>query len=247
MSHGGVRITTKGTAVLRGEKVFVVAEARRETVAAETAHDEMLFARLRALRRELADAAHLPPYVVFSDRSLIEMATHYPQSPESFLTIHGVGSRKLAAYGEPFLAAIRAHCAERGLQERPKTAASPAGREKVAAGSRAEEVGRLFAAGHSLAEIQALFNVTRGTVVQHLGRCVWSGQHFAPERVRELSALTPADQARVLAAFAAHGTERLKPVFEALGETIPYDELHVMRMVALCLGSTTSAAQSGER
>ena len=133
--------------------MFVIAVARRETVDAETAHDEMLFARLPPSRRELADAADLPPYVVFSDRSLIEMATHYPQSPESFLTIHGVGgSRKLAAYGEPFLAAIRAHCAERGLPERPKTAASPAGREKVAAGSRAEEVGRLLAAGHSLAE-----------------------------------------------------------------------------------------------
>ena len=50
-------------------------------------------------------------------------------------------------------------------------------------------------------------------------------------RIRELSALTPEDQARVLAEFATHGTERLKPVFEALGKTIPYEELHIMRMV----------------
>jgi ATP-dependent DNA helicase RecQ len=81
--------------------------------------------------------------------------------------------------------------------------------------------------------------------VQHLGRCVWAGQRFAPERIRELSALTPEDQARVLASFAAHGTERLKPVFEALGETISYDELHIMRMVALCLRDTASAARFG--
>jgi hypothetical protein len=57
--------------------------------------------------------------------------------------------------------------------------------------------------------------------------------------------LTEGDQARVLAAFATQGTERLKPVFEALGEMIPYDELHVMRMVALCLGSVTTTIQSG--
>jgi len=48
----------------------------------------------------------------------------------------------------------------------------------------------------------------------------------------------------VLAQFAAHGTERLKPVFEALGEPISYDELHIMQMVALCLGEVTSIAQS---
>ena len=48
----------------------------------------------------------------------------------------------------------------------------------------------------------------------------------------------------MLTEFATHGTERLKPIFEALGEAIPYDELHIMRMVALCLGDVTSTAQS---
>ena len=89
-----------------------------------------------------------------------------------------------------------------------------------------------------------MFGVTRGTVVQHLGRCVLAGQRFAPERIRELSALIPEDQARVLAEFTTHGAERLKPVFEALEETIPYDELHIMRMLALCLGDVTAIAHS---
>ena len=91
-----------------------------------------------------------------------------------------------------------------------------------------------------------MFGVARGTVVQHLSRCAWAGQRFAPERIRALSALTPEDQVRVLAEFATYGTERLKPVFEALGEAIPYDELHVMRMVALCLESVTSTGHSTE-
>ena len=91
-----------------------------------------------------------------------------------------------------------------------------------------------------------MFGVTRGTVVQHLGRCVWAGQRFAPERIRELSALPPEDQARVLAAFTEHGTGRLRPVFEALEEAILYDELHVMRMLALCLGDVTSSGHSTE-
>jgi len=246
MSHGGVSVTAKGAAVLHGEQVLVATEMRREVAVIEAAHDEKLFARLRALRRELAEGANLPPYLIFSDRSLTEMATCFPQSEASFLAIHGVGRHKLVQYGEGFLAAIRAYCAEHGLTERPKTAAPAAhAREPIVPKSRTEEVGRRFAAGHNVAEIQAMFGVTRGTVIQHLSRCVWAGQRFAPERIRELSALTLEDQARVLAEFTMHGTERLKPVFEALGETVPYDELHVMRMVTLCLGDTTSAACSG--
>ena len=204
-----------------------------------------LFDRLRGLRRELADAVDLPPYVMFSDRSPPRWRPTSPNPRRASLAIDGVGRHKLAQYGERFLAVIRAYCAKHGSVERPKTAA-PAGsaREPIVPKSRTEEVGRLFAAGHTVAEMGALFGVTRGTVVQHLGRCVWSGQRFAPERIRELSALPPEDQARVLAAFAEHGTERLKPVFEALEETIPYDELHVMRMVSLCLESVTSAGHS---
>ena len=65
--------------------------------------------------------------MVFSDRSLTEMATYFPQSEAGFLAIHGVGRRKLAEYGERFLAAIRTYCAEHGLRERTQagTASSP--------------------------------------------------------------------------------------------------------------------------
>ncbi len=236
MGHGGLRITAKGQAALDGEKVFVVPEAPRLTAGTGTgtAYDQALFARLRALRRELAEAADLPPYVVFSDRSLAEMATYLPQSPPSLLAIHGVGQRKLAQYGEPFLAALRAYCAEHNLAERPRPADAPAPSE-TGRRRRFEEVGALFAAGRSVPEIQAVYGVTWGTIVQHLGRCVWAGQRFPAERLRELSALGEADQARVLAAFAEHGTSQLRPVFEALGEAVTWDELHVMRMVYLCL------------
>jgi ATP-dependent DNA helicase RecQ len=174
------------------------------------------------------------------------MATCFPQSDASFLAIHGVGRHKLAQYGERFLAVIRAYCAERGLVERSKTVTPTANaHEAVISGSRTEEVGRLFAAGHSVAQIGTMFGVTRGTVVQHLSRCIWAGQRFAPERISELSALNQEEQARVLAEFAALGTERLRPIFETLGETIPYDELHIMRMLALCLEDAPSAAHPG--
>ncbi len=238
MEHGSLRLTPKGERVLKGERVFVAVEAPSPAAAApETTYDGELFERLRALRRELADAADLPPYVIFSDRSLAEMATYFPQSPASFLAIHGVGGRKLAQHGDRFLAEIRAYCVAKGLSERTRQPDAPGSGRRP--GGSAQEIGELFAAGHSVEALQDLFTVTRGTIVQHLGRCVWAGQRFAPERIREISTLTPEDQARVLAEIATRGPERLKPIFEALGEAIPYEELHIMRMLALCLTRTS--------
>ncbi len=127
MEHGGLRLTGAGRAALGGGRVTIAAGLLRgaATVAPAAAAPECdgeLFERLRTLRRELANAADLPPYIIFSDRSLAEMAACLPQSSQSLLAIHGVGQRKLEAYGERFIELIRAYCAERGLAERPRQA-----------------------------------------------------------------------------------------------------------------------------
>jgi ATP-dependent DNA helicase RecQ len=66
-----------------------------------------LFERLRALRKRLADQHQVPAFVVFNDRSLLDMAMRKPRTPEEFLDMHGVGQKKLEEYGELFLAEIR--------------------------------------------------------------------------------------------------------------------------------------------
>ena len=62
---------------------------------------------LRRLRRQLAEARGVPPYVVFSDRTLQEMATRFPDTPETLRTIAGVGDVKLAQYGAEFVTAVQ--------------------------------------------------------------------------------------------------------------------------------------------
>lgn len=69
--------------------------------------DEGLFQKLRQLRKELADAASVPPYVVFGDVSLRGMAAELPTNDSVFLAISGVGQRKLSDYGEAFMEVIR--------------------------------------------------------------------------------------------------------------------------------------------
>ena len=86
--------------------------------ASATEYDETLFAELRALRKALADARNLPPYVVFSDESLRHMAAALPQSLDGFSRVPGVGETKLRQYGPRFVETIRAHCEANGLRDR---------------------------------------------------------------------------------------------------------------------------------
>ncbi|MBL8839930.1 MAG: DNA helicase RecQ [Planctomycetes bacterium] len=71
--------------------------------------DDALFEALRKLRRELAHARGVPPYVIFNDRTLAELAARKPTTPEQFRACKGVGDKKAADLGPAFLAAIRSH------------------------------------------------------------------------------------------------------------------------------------------
>ncbi len=86
---------------------------RKKERAAAIECDRELFERLRGLRKRLADARGVPPYVIFSDVSLRQMAGFFPQSPEQFLEINGVGEKKLRDYGRVFLAEIAEHLASK--------------------------------------------------------------------------------------------------------------------------------------
>jgi ATP-dependent DNA helicase RecQ len=99
--------------VLRGERKVAITEPRkvkRSRKAAEdsTPHDEDLFDKLRALRKRLADEAGVPPYVIFHDSTLREIAASKPNSLDAFSALPGVGQRKLERYGVAFLELIAA-------------------------------------------------------------------------------------------------------------------------------------------
>ena len=111
--HGGLRMTEAARPVLRGEASVIlradVMEARapvREAKAMVAEEDAGLLAALKALRRQLAEDAGVPAYVVFADRTLIEMAERRPQSLDAMMGITGVGAKKLESYGRAFLSVI---------------------------------------------------------------------------------------------------------------------------------------------
>ncbi|WP_052140846.1 DNA helicase RecQ [Pseudoalteromonas piratica] len=110
-----LRLTEAARPVLKGEFQLQLAEPRLEVKhvykdkLARFNYDKQLFAKLRGLRKELADAEDVPPYVVFSDATLAEMAQLMPTNDAEFLKVSGVGFTKLNKYGAYFMNAIRNH------------------------------------------------------------------------------------------------------------------------------------------
>jgi ATP-dependent DNA helicase RecQ len=110
------KITNEGWKLLRNERSFQMLKqtlskqslikAEKQRAAAVDSYSPELFQILRKLRTAIASAENVPPYIVFSDRTLQEMARDFPQSPDALLEINGVGQRKLENYGDQFLEAI---------------------------------------------------------------------------------------------------------------------------------------------
>ncbi|GAB7025641.1 DNA helicase RecQ [Geotalea toluenoxydans] len=118
-SYSVLKLTPAARVLLRGEERLVLARPRHKTASAkkaprskgEVSCDDALFQTLRALRKRLADEAGVPPFVVFSDATLTEMAAMRPVDAEGLLSVSGVGIHKLGRYGEEFLTALREYTA----------------------------------------------------------------------------------------------------------------------------------------
>ncbi|MFA0689433.1 ATP-dependent DNA helicase RecQ [Vibrio splendidus] len=117
-----LQLTEKARPLLRGEMSLELAVPRLDTAVRNAKSDKLssknydkkLFAKLRKLRKSIADEDGLPPYVVFSDATLIDMAEILPTSYGEMLAVNGVGQRKLDKYADPFLDLIQEHITTHG-------------------------------------------------------------------------------------------------------------------------------------
>lgn len=117
-----LQLTEEARPLLRGEMSLELAVPRLDTATRSVKadklsnrhYDKKLFAKLRKLRKSIADADGLPPYVVFSDATLIDMAEMLPTSYGEMLAVNGVGQRKLEKYADHFLDLIQEHITTHG-------------------------------------------------------------------------------------------------------------------------------------
>jgi len=231
--HGSLRVTPAGKAVLQGGEVLGKPPGLIARAAAGKApeHDAALFERLRTLRARLAGERSLPPYVIFQDRSLIEMATYFPHTPDELGKIYGVGQRKVLEYGPHFLPIIQTYCQENQIKPVSRTTNKPAKRQSISYQQRANFAWEQFQDGKSLADIAAELGSTQRTVLTYLRKAFETGKPLREDGLKEAGQLSPLDEQRVQAAFEELGDAYLKPVFEALNGCVDYDQLQLWRLI----------------
>ena len=198
-------------------------------------YDSSLFEKLRGLRLRLAGERGVPPYVVFGDATLQQMARYYPQTDETFLRISGVGEAKRNQFGAAFLTVIRDHARQHGHEDLLEgrvggslnSARGSRGRSGNSAtiGDSARETRGLLFQKLPLDEIAQRRGFVLSTIVGHVVRLIESGD------VSPAEYLVPTGDwlDRIREAFRVHGYYELRPVREALDYEYTYDELQIAR------------------
>ncbi|HYO25869.1 MAG TPA: DNA helicase RecQ [Lacipirellulaceae bacterium] len=257
--YNTLSLTDAGRGVLRGEGAPQLLEpAKRERRTrlrggADGAEDPWegvdrdLFEQLRALRTRLAAERGVPPYVVFGDAALRDMARRRPSSPDTFLQVRGVGQRKCDEYGAPFLECILRYCTAGALPM--DLEATPDSSGPGADGSDAASRDLADAPGTSLSALAAFEHFRRGAsiedVMQQLGRARSTVTGYLGEYLRHEQVTSPEPwldrdtSARIEAAIEEVGSYRLKPIFEKLEGQVPYDAIRIM---AACLANRNAAS-----
>jgi len=195
LTPAGLHALRKRTPITLTKQIDIAEKPARSRAGAIEC-DEVLFERLRALRRRLADQRGVPAYIIFSDVSLREMARHYPTNSNEFRRIAGVGDQKLEDFGEPFLAEIKNFLV---ANQRRKFAdhvnrLSGAQRPSRLNDSQAETL-RRFQAGESVEQIARARGFVRSTIYGHLLAAIECGKLptarerlFAPAQGKEIAA-----------------------------------------------------------
>ncbi|MEH1913018.1 DNA helicase RecQ [Nostoc sp.] len=182
---------------------------------------EILLQKLRSLRKELADEQSVPPYVIFHDSTLKLMVQVQPQNLADFAKLSGVGSHKLAQYGEKFITEIRAYRQEKGLQNKSDTSVSSA---KSSSSYTELQTLQLHQQGLNIAQIAQKRNLSPATVSTHLEKLIDKNQPV------DLNQLVPLEhQQKIWQVLEVLGDISLTPIKEQLGESYTFDEIRLVR------------------
>ncbi|MFK7907116.1 MAG: DNA helicase RecQ [Chitinophagales bacterium] len=216
--HNSLKLSPKANDVLfKKEKVFLVKAESQATATpiktkskSEMASDA-LFERLRKLRKVLADEQQVPPYVVFNDETLKQMASKRPTTREAMLEVSGVGLRKMAFYGDDFMNEIISFMVTDG--------------QKLKGGTLILTY-HLFQQGKTPEAIAKERDMSTVTIYNHLIKLYKKDYKIDLRRLisqAELDEITKVAQSLQSQNEEGH----LKPVFEALGEKYHYDKIRI--------------------
>lgn len=221
-------LTEKSAAVLRGEaRVSLTESVETKEIEVEVSrYEKELFERLKALRLETARQENVPPYLIFSDATLLELATYFPTTLAELARISGFGEVKMARYGDRFLRLIVHYVEASGITSRmyeKPTVLSRRSKKEYANDTKRETLA-LFKKGKTIPEIAHTRGLSISTIEKHLAFFVRTREVF-------LEDLVPTEKiALIQKAIREHGTLSIAALKSALDGRASYGEI---RMVAV--------------
>jgi ATP-dependent DNA helicase RecQ len=266
-----LQVPPEGRRVLKGELTPQLlkpadrkkreAREQKAALASWEGVDRGLFEELRALRRRKADEKGLPPFIVFGDATLRDMARRRPSTPESLLMVHGIGERKSAQYGADFLKLIADYCQRSNLATdvgvptapretrsaaEPRSGAGPRlvvepqlaveRKPALAAVSGAKKQAfDLFAQGATPDAVAKATERSRSTVVGYLREYIEREGIIDPGQWLDRGTFK-----QICLAADEPGIEKLKPIFEALEGKVSYDDIGI---ALACLRNQAAQAE----
>lgn len=191
--------------------------------------DRQLFEVLRNLRRIVAEGHGVAPFIVFADTTLRDLARRRPTTLVAFRQAHGVGDKKTNDFGAVFTDAIREYCRQHGVSsdlgaDTPSPVPpKPLMKPLVSTTSNTKQSAfDLFRQGKSIEDVATTTARSSATVIEYLAEFITETQQCDPapwvsesvfQKVRETAATV--------------GVERMKPIFDALNETVPYPQIRI--------------------
>ncbi len=221
-----LKLNEKSWEIMKRQRTVEIAiEAPREVqgrVRSLAVEVEGLFSILRSLRKQIADEQFVPPYVVFADRSLRDMAEKRPQTLTEFEEVYGVGSNKRDKYGKVFLEAIRTFCKEQGL---PTSPVSPDVVNLANSPSYSQmQTWELYRKGLTVQAIANARGMSLNTISGHLVELMDMGREV------DINLLVESEsQQAIVNAIEVIGDERLRAIYEFLQERYTFDEIKFVR------------------
>ena len=225
-SHGALKLTERCRPILRGETRLSL--RKDEPLSTKAIHltgrttlsdegNNTLWIALKMLRKELAEAQGVPPYVIFHDSVLMEMVERSPKSLLELRHLSGVGDKKLERYGESFLTLLRSY------SQKP--------RAKPSLSTTAEETLNLFRQGMDVQKIASQRNIKSETVYDHLALAVRSGAATS----QEVSDIPKDDIKKIKSVWLTLSDEEkrgTKALFEAYDGQYSYGQLRCLNFEA---------------
>jgi ATP-dependent DNA helicase RecQ len=227
-----IKLTEKAKGVLyKKQNVYLsspvnIVIAKEPVIYQQHPYEKQLFDNLKELRKKIAHEENLPAYIIFSDSTLLDLATYLPLKENDLLKIAGFGAAKLEKYGQSFLRVVRQFCTKHNLETRIQLKQLKRERKQKSPGEKISSTFQLtynlYRQGKPISVIAEERKLSIQTIESHLSYFISDGELSIDQLVNKNK------QAAIAKAAEFHGTKSLKTLKENLDTDVSYGDIRMV-------------------